>query len=158
MTRVATLLYYELAAGGVTEGVGRRRIHRNSLSFQPQRLYPRLHFAYIAPKSLSFHRSRRVQHHLEQGSQRVQRPSLYLLPAFTLQLDHDTYAIEVTDSKVRARDLFLGKDELPSPGGPNPLKEAWENNYALELFYFPSSSLKLELKNIFRSEQAAWGI
>lgn len=80
--------------------------------------------------------------------------SLFLISrvysAYTLQLDDDTHAIRITDSKVRARDVFLGKDELPKPGGPNPLREMYNKNYGLELFYLPTSSLKIT--NILR-----WG-
>lgn len=63
--------------------------------------------------------------------------------AYTLQLDNDNKAIRVTDSKVRARDLFLGHNELPKPGGPNPLKAAWSGGYAVEVFFFAASSLKI---------------
>ncbi|CAM9913168.1 unnamed protein product [Ectocarpus fasciculatus] len=70
--------------------------------------------------------------------------------AFTLQLDGDNKAIRVTDSKIRARDLFLGHNELPKPGGPNPLREAWNGGYAVEAFYFAASSLKIT--NILSTE------
>lgn len=63
--------------------------------------------------------------------------------AYTLQLDGDNKAVRVTDSKVRARDLFLGHNELPKPGGPNPLRDAWNGGYAVEAFYFAASSLKI---------------
>ncbi len=68
--------------------------------------------------------------------------------AYTLQLDRDNKAIRVTDSKLRARDLFIGHNQLPKPGGSNPLKEAWNGGYAVEIFYFPASSLKIT--NILR--------
>lgn len=68
--------------------------------------------------------------------------------AYTLQLDGDNNAVRVTDSKVSARDLFLGHSELPKPGGRNPLREAWNGGYAVEIFYFPASSLKIT--NILR--------
>eukprot|EP00903_Cladosiphon_okamuranus_P014134 g13135.t1 len=70
--------------------------------------------------------------------------------AYTLQLDSDNKAIRVTDSKLKARDLFLGHNELPKPGGVNPLREAWNGGYAVEVFYFPASSLKIT--NILSSE------
>lgn len=68
--------------------------------------------------------------------------------AYTLQLDDDNKAVRVTDSKVVARDLFLGHNELPKPGGRNPLREAWNCGYAVEMFYFAASSLKIT--NILR--------
>lgn len=68
--------------------------------------------------------------------------------AFTLQLDRDVSAIKVSDSKVRARELFLEMDELPETGGPNPLLNLWKSTYAVEIFYFPASSLKIT--NIWR--------
>lgn len=68
--------------------------------------------------------------------------------AYTLQLDGDNKAIRVTDSKVRARDLFVGHNQLPKLGGSNPLKDAWNGGYAVEIFYFPASSLKIT--NILR--------
>lgn len=68
--------------------------------------------------------------------------------AYTLKLDDSTSAVRVTDSKIRARDLFLSKDELPKPGGSNPLREAWNGGYAIEIFYLPASSLKI--KNLLR--------
>lgn len=52
-------------------------------------------------------------------------------------------AVRVTDSKMTARDVFLGKDELPVEGGPNPLRELYEKNYAIEIFYFAASSLEI---------------
>lgn len=70
------------------------------------------------------------------------------LPAFTLQLDEDKNAIKITDSKVRARNIFLEKGQLPKPGGPNPLLDIWNNTYGVEIFYFPSSSL--EITNLLR--------
>lgn len=70
------------------------------------------------------------------------------MAAFTLRLDDAVTAVRVTDSKVRARDLFLGKDELPKPGGSNPLREAWNGSYGIEVFYVPASSLKIT--NILR--------
>lgn len=68
--------------------------------------------------------------------------------AFTLKLDDNLSAIRVTDAKVEARTLFLGKDVLPKPGGSNPLREAWHGGYAIEIFYFAASSLNIT--NIFR--------
>ncbi|CAN0224179.1 unnamed protein product [Ectocarpus sp. 6 AP-2014] len=73
-----------------------------------------------------------------------------VIVGFTLQLDGDNKAIRVTDSKVRARDLFLGHNELPKPGGPNPLREAWNGGYAVEAFYLAASSLKVT--NILSTE------
>lgn len=67
---------------------------------------------------------------------------------YTLQLDGDVNAVRVTDSKVPARMLFLDRNELPKPGGKNPLREAWAGGYATEMFYFPASSLKIT--NILR--------
>ena len=67
---------------------------------------------------------------------------------YTLQLDGDVNAVRVTDSKVPARMLFLDRNELPKPGGKNPLREAWTGGYATEMFYFPASSL--EITNILR--------
>ena len=58
-------------------------------------------------------------------------------------MDSDNKAIRVTDSKLKARDLFLGPDELPKPGGSNPLREAWSGGYAVEIFYFAGSGLKI---------------
>lgn len=72
----------------------------------------------------------------------------FFFAAFTLQLDNNLKAIRVTDSKVRARDLFLEKGELPQPGGANPLRDAWDGGYGVEVFYFPASSLKIT--NILR--------
>lgn len=59
----------------------------------------------------------------------------------------------MTDSKLRARDLFLGPNELPKPGGRNPLREAWNGGYGVEVFYFAASSLKIT--NILRSVKSA---
>ncbi|CAM9282114.1 unnamed protein product, partial [Hapterophycus canaliculatus] len=75
--------------------------------------------------------------------------------AYTLQLDGDNKAIRVTDSKVRARDIFLGHNKLPKPGGPNPLKDAWDGGYAVEVFYFAASSLKITnlLSNEFEHQR-----
>lgn len=70
--------------------------------------------------------------------------------AYTLHLDNDNKAVRVTDSKLRARDLFLGPNELPKPGGRNPLREAWNGGYGVEVFYFAASSLKIT--NILSSE------
>ena len=67
---------------------------------------------------------------------------------YTLQLDGDTNAIRVTDSKTPARMLFLNRNEIPKPGGSNPLREAWNGGYAVEIFYWPASSLKIT--NILR--------
>lgn len=67
---------------------------------------------------------------------------------YTLQLDGDVNAVRVTDSKVPTRMLFLDRNELPKPGGKNPLREAWAGGYATEMFYFPASSLKIT--NILR--------
>lgn len=67
---------------------------------------------------------------------------------YTLQLDGDVKAVRVTDSKVPARTVFLGQNELPKPGGKNPLREAWNGNYGVEIFYLPASSLKIT--NILR--------
>lgn len=72
----------------------------------------------------------------------------FVAAAYTLQLDDDNKAVRVTDSKLPARDLFLGHNELPKPGGRNPLREAWNGGYAVEVFYFPASSLKIT--NILR--------
>lgn len=68
--------------------------------------------------------------------------------AYTLQLDDDNKAIRVIDSKLPARALFLGHNELPKPGGPNPLREIWNGGYGVEIFYFAASSLKIT--NILR--------
>lgn len=68
--------------------------------------------------------------------------------AFTLQLDDRRTAVRVIDSKVEARDIFLEKDELPKPGGLNPLLDLIEKNYAIEIFYFPGSSL--DIQNVSR--------
>lgn len=68
--------------------------------------------------------------------------------AFTLQLDDRRTAVRVTDSKVEAREIFLEKDELPKPGGLNPLLDLLEKNYAIEIFYFPGSGL--DIKHILR--------
>ncbi|CAM9747545.1 unnamed protein product [Pylaiella littoralis] len=75
--------------------------------------------------------------------------------AYTLQLDGDNKAVRVTDSKLPARDLFLGHNELPKPGGRNPLREAWNGGYAVEVFYFPASSLKITniLSNEFEDQK-----
>eukprot|EP00752_Nemacystus_decipiens_P003494 g3227.t1 len=70
--------------------------------------------------------------------------------SYTLQLDGDNKAIRVTDSKLTARELFLGANELPKPGGSNPLREAWNGGYAVEIFFFAASSLKIT--NILSSE------
>eukprot|EP00904_Undaria_pinnatifida_P008489 jgi/Undpi1/4770/HiC_scaffold_18.g08123.m1 len=69
---------------------------------------------------------------------------------YTLQLDGDLSAIRVTDSKVPARTLFLHRDEVPKAGGTNPLREAWHGGYAVEIFYFPASSL--EITNLLSNE------
>ena len=67
---------------------------------------------------------------------------------FTLQLDEDNHAISVTDSKVRANDLFLGRGQLPAAGGLNPLLELWNTTFGIEIFYFAASSL--EITNVLR--------
>ncbi|CAM9741720.1 unnamed protein product [Ascophyllum nodosum] len=69
---------------------------------------------------------------------------------FTLQLDKDNHAISVTDSKVRAEDLFLGRGQLPAAGGPNPLLELWNTTFGIEIFYFAASSL--EITNVLSRE------
>lgn len=66
----------------------------------------------------------------------------------TLKLDDNTGAVRVKDYKTRARDLFMESGKLPTPGGPNPLREAWNTNYADEIFWLPASGLKV--KNILR--------
>lgn len=73
---------------------------------------------------------------------------LFYPTEYTLQLDSDVNAVRVTDSKVLARTIFLDRNELPKAGGKNPLREAWNGNYAVEIFYFPASSLKIT--NILR--------
>lgn len=68
----------------------------------------------------------------------------------TFQLDAKRTAIKVTDRKQRAREIFMEKGQLPGEGGgsSNPLLELWQENYAVEIFYFPASSL--EITNILR--------
>lgn len=44
--------------------------------------------------------------------------------------------------------MFLDRNELPTPGGKNPLREAWNGSYGVEIFYLPASSLKIT--NILR--------
>lgn len=68
--------------------------------------------------------------------------------AFTFQLDAKRTAIKVTDRKQRARELFLERGQLPSEGGSNPLLDLFNDNYAVEIFYFPASSL--EITNVLR--------
>lgn len=80
-------------------------------------------------------------------------PSVCVSSEYTLQLDGDVNAVRVTDSKVPTRMLFLDRNELPKPGGKNPLREAWNGGYATEMFYFPASSLKIT--NILRF--GSWG-
>lgn len=65
------------------------------------------------------------------------------LTAWTLKLDDKLTAVKVTDSKLTAREIFLEQDELPKPGGPNPLRDLVDKNYAVEIFYFPASSLEI---------------
>eukprot|EP00903_Cladosiphon_okamuranus_P006469 g6329.t1 len=69
---------------------------------------------------------------------------------FTFQLDAKRTAIKVTDRKQRAREIFLERGQLPSEGGPNPLLDLFNDNYAVEIFYFPASSL--EITNILSHE------
>ncbi|CAM9157892.1 unnamed protein product [Scytosiphon promiscuus] len=70
----------------------------------------------------------------------------------TFQLDAKRTAIKVTDRKQRAREIFLEKGQLPGEGegASNPLLELWKENYAVEIFYFPASSL--EITNILSHE------
>lgn len=69
--------------------------------------------------------------------------------AFTLQLDAARTAVRVTDHKCRAREVFLERGQFPGQGGgTNPLLDLWNNNYAVEIFYFAASSL--EITNILR--------
>lgn len=37
----------------------------------------------------------------------------------------------------------MGKRQLPVEGGDNPLLDLWTENYAVEIFYFPASSLEI---------------
>ncbi|CAN0123298.1 unnamed protein product, partial [Ectocarpus sp. 13 AM-2016] len=69
---------------------------------------------------------------------------------FTFQLDSARTAIKVTDRKQRARETFLEKGQLPAEGSSNPLLDLWNENYAVEIFYFPSSSL--EITNVLSHE------
>eukprot|EP00752_Nemacystus_decipiens_P008514 g7603.t1 len=68
----------------------------------------------------------------------------------TFQLDSKRTAIKVTDRKQRAREIFLERGQLPSEGGSNPLLDLYNNNYAVEIFYFPASSL--EITNVLSHE------
>ena len=67
---------------------------------------------------------------------------------FTFQLDSKRTAIKVTDRKQRAREIFLERGQLPSEGGSNPLLDLYNDNYAVEIFYFPASSL--DITNVLR--------
>ena len=73
--------------------------------------------------------------------------------AYTFQLDGARTPVRVTDLKCRAREVFLEEGQLPRPqagggGGRNPLLDLWNDNYAVEIFYFAASSL--EITNLSR--------
>eukprot|EP00904_Undaria_pinnatifida_P002572 jgi/Undpi1/12315/HiC_scaffold_5.g01991.m1 len=64
--------------------------------------------------------------------------------SLTFQLDAARTAVRVTDHKCRAREIFLERGQLPGTGeGANPLLDLWNNNYAVEIFYFAASSLEI---------------
>lgn len=66
-----------------------------------------------------------------------------------MQLDDARTAIRVTDRKCRAREIFLEPGQFPEQGGrANPLLDLWNDNYAVEMFFLPASSL--DITNILR--------
>lgn len=66
------------------------------------------------------------------------------LAAYTFQLDDARTAVRVTDLKCHAREIFLEQGQLPgAKGGSNPLLDLWNDNYAVEIFYFPASSREI---------------
>ncbi|CAN0101125.1 unnamed protein product [Pylaiella littoralis] len=75
---------------------------------------------------------------------------------FTFQLDAQRTAIKVTDRKQRASEIFMGKGQLPVEGGDNPLLDLWEKNYAVEIFYFPASSLEITDVLSHEFEDQSW--
>lgn len=77
-------------------------------------------------------------------------PVLSCAPAaFTFRLDAARTAVRVIDHKCRTREIFLERGQFPhQERDANPLLDLWNNNYAVEIFYFAASSL--DITNVLR--------